>query len=334
MICNARHTLRIGHRALLFRARWVSKPRRAYTMLELVIVLAIIATLAAVSFPTLMRPLTKSRVQEAAQELSRVVLKTRVRAMETGCEHRLRWRPGTGEYEVTEVRQLVAERHLGATSPQNNASTARNPSTARRPAATPGHHQQASSGRSEGTSKDRPAHADKPRVSQPYRLHDRLVADVRFKQEHHEFDQRLNQQNQAIRQLARINASPQQAANDHREQDSRTPDPRRNDRHRHGHQHFHLPWSEAITFYPDGRTDSASWTLRSNDNYLIDVRLRGMTGTVQVSSARLAPPNPLHDPNRTDSRQSEERNPDPLSRRSDNGFPNDRIPRGGERELP
>ena len=106
MICNARHPLRIAHCDLPFRAQWVSKVRCAYTMLELVIVLAIIATLAAVSFPALMTPLTKSRAQEAAQDLSRVVLKTRVRAMETGCEHRLRWRPGTGEYKnkVTKER--------------------------------------------------------------------------------------------------------------------------------------------------------------------------------------------------------------------------------------
>ena len=359
MICNARHPLRIAHCDLPFRAQWVSKVRCAYTMLELVIVLAIIATLAAVSFPALMTPLTKSRAQEAAQDLSRVVLKTRVRAMETGCEHRLRWRPGTGEYEVTEVRQLVAERNLDAISSPNSSSTARNPSTTRRPIATPAAQQQNNSVQSEEPLKNRIAHAEEQRPTKPYRLHERLVANVRFKQKHQHFDQRLNQQKQTMQQLARANASPQQANNNQREQDSRAQDPRRNDGqqhgqqhgHQHGHQHgqqhghqhgqhhFHLPWSQAITFYPDGRTDSAFWTLRSDDNYLIEVRLRGITGTVQVSSVRLAPPDPIDDPNRPDWERRKGENSDSLSsrseaRRSDNRFPNDRIPTGGERELP
>ena len=351
MICNARHPLRIAHCALLFRAQSASNARCAYTMLELVIVLAIIATLAAVSFPALMTPLTKSRAQEAAQDLSRVVLKTRVRAMETGCEHRLRWRPGTGEYEVTEVRQLVAERNLDATSSPNRSSAARNSSTTRRPIATPAAQQQNNSVRSEEPLKNRMAHAEEQRPAKPYRLHDRLVANVRFKQKHQHFDQRLNQQKQAMQQLARANASPQQANNNQREQDSRAQDLRRNDGqqhgqqhgqrhgHQHGQHHFHLPWSQTITFYPDGRTDSASWTLRSDDNYLIEVRLRGITGTVQVSSARLAPPDPIHDPNRPDLERRKGENPDSLSsrseaRRSDNRFPNDRIPTGGERALP
>ncbi len=83
---------------------WNSHRNHAYTLLELVIVLSVIGLLAGLSWPVLMRPWSKSQVQQAAQDLSRELMRARLNAIEKGQIFRLRWRPGTGEFELRRWR--------------------------------------------------------------------------------------------------------------------------------------------------------------------------------------------------------------------------------------
>ena len=231
--------------------------RMAYTMLELVIVLAIIGTLAAMAFPVLMRPFAKSDVQQAAQDLSRLVLSVRVRSMETGFEHRLRWRPGTGEYELFEIRDVVDDDPDPALPPTTSLPS--RPSASRPSASRP--------------SASRPSAPGDETIHRPYRVSKRLSQDVIFASE-------PPQTSIGPRPLAPPQAAIAAQA---------------------GEMPPQLPWSQPIAFFPDGRTSTAKWTLRSREAYLVDVTLRGLTGTIQVSTVRqdtqpLMGPDPANSP--------------------------------------
>ncbi len=45
-----------------------------------------------------------------------------------------------------------------------------------------------------------------------------------------------------------------------------------------------LPWSEPITFYPNGRVTGGRFRLLGGDEYYVDVTLRGLTGTAKIGA--------------------------------------------------
>lgn len=75
--------------------------RRAYTLLELLIVLAIVVAVAAVSLPALGRPLAKSRLRSAAKQLRVALIRARLEAIESGAAQQFRYQPGTGYFQVS-----------------------------------------------------------------------------------------------------------------------------------------------------------------------------------------------------------------------------------------
>lgn len=249
--------------------------RAAYTMLELVIVLAIIGTLATLSFPVLMRPLAKSDVQQAAQDLTRLVLNARIRSMETGTEHRLRWRPGTSEYELTEVVDRASRRTEA--SKNSNLSPYRSATQKPLPAST----------QEKGL---RPKDRDPP-MRRPYRVAQRLANNVVFALDvipgmKDSVRRDPSAASRGVVDLDRGKRSRLMVDSAQRRDSLQPATVAAHGRSLPGHHH--LPWSKSISFFPDGRTSTMTWTLRSPDAYLADVMLRGLTGTVQVSSVRQA----------------------------------------------
>jgi prepilin-type N-terminal cleavage/methylation domain-containing protein len=73
---------------------------RGFTLLEVLIVLAILVTLAAMSWPALQRPLAQSRLRGAAKQLRLELAGARLKALQSGTVYQLRYQPGSRRFEV------------------------------------------------------------------------------------------------------------------------------------------------------------------------------------------------------------------------------------------
>ncbi|MCA9187040.1 MAG: prepilin-type N-terminal cleavage/methylation domain-containing protein [Pirellulaceae bacterium] len=74
--------------------------RSGYTLLEVMLVLAIIATVAAIAYPTLTNTLRTQRLVKGAEQVRAIWAKTRVRAMRDGQPYIFRYQQGTSTFEV------------------------------------------------------------------------------------------------------------------------------------------------------------------------------------------------------------------------------------------
>ena len=73
---------------------------RGYTLLEMIIVLAIVASLSAMVVPALRGPLAKSRLRDAAKQVRLELARARLDAIESGVAQTFRFQPGTRRFEV------------------------------------------------------------------------------------------------------------------------------------------------------------------------------------------------------------------------------------------
>ena len=76
------------------------RQRPAFTLLEILLVLAILIALAAVAFPTLTGMYADVRVKAAADEVQAAWTEARAHAIEDGRAYRFAVEPGTGKYKV------------------------------------------------------------------------------------------------------------------------------------------------------------------------------------------------------------------------------------------
>jgi len=74
--------------------------RRGYSMLEMLVVLAVVGTLLAIALPSLFRPLGKAELRGAAKQVQAALLEARARAVESGVAQEFRYEPGGRRYEV------------------------------------------------------------------------------------------------------------------------------------------------------------------------------------------------------------------------------------------
>ena len=74
--------------------------RRGYSMLEMLVVLAVVGTLLAIALPSLFRPLGKAELRGAAKQVQAALLEARARAVESGVTQEFRYEPGGRRYEV------------------------------------------------------------------------------------------------------------------------------------------------------------------------------------------------------------------------------------------
>ena len=74
-------------------------PRSAFTLLELLLVLALMVAIAAIVWPSLKGPFERQRLSQSAEQLRAELGKTRVRAMRTGTIQVFRFQPGQSGFK-------------------------------------------------------------------------------------------------------------------------------------------------------------------------------------------------------------------------------------------
>ncbi len=80
-----------------------------FTLLELMIVLALIAFLVAMVWPSLRKPLQRSTTQQAARRLVEDLSRARLNAIETGRTMAVRYEPGGGRYWIGPADMLAGD---------------------------------------------------------------------------------------------------------------------------------------------------------------------------------------------------------------------------------
>lgn len=75
-----------------------NQPTRGYTLNEMLIVLAVLAALAAMAWPSLRKPLAKHQLSSAAKQLRAELAGMRLKAIHRGEPLQFRYVPGTGQY--------------------------------------------------------------------------------------------------------------------------------------------------------------------------------------------------------------------------------------------
>lgn len=252
---------------------------RGYSLLELMIVLAILTAMAGLSWPALMRPWSKNLVQQAGQELARELNRTRGLAIERSCVFHLRYRPGGSEYQIARAANppMPGSTRAGTSAPDPYASGAEE-------AAALAPTLDSSSGLAPDDLGRQPIRdalstgSSNARDASEFRLPD----GVRFRA--------------AVLGDRRAGSRPLDALPT---ESLETPDAERSvigdaERTATGDEADGLEalledgaaWSETVTFYPDGRATNAQWTLESRDGYELDVTLRGLTGMATVGPVR------------------------------------------------
>jgi len=86
----------------------VASVRGGFTLLELLAVVAILALIAGMSWPSFERLLNRSRVQDAAKQVRTELGEARLRAIESGRPQEFRFQPGTGLFEVRPKEEEAA----------------------------------------------------------------------------------------------------------------------------------------------------------------------------------------------------------------------------------
>ncbi|MBN2292893.1 MAG: prepilin-type N-terminal cleavage/methylation domain-containing protein [Pirellulales bacterium] len=76
----------------------ITPQRRAFSLMELLIVLAILAVIVGMSWPALQKPWHKSRLNSAAKKLQSELGRARVAAIESGSVQQFRYQPGTPRF--------------------------------------------------------------------------------------------------------------------------------------------------------------------------------------------------------------------------------------------
>ncbi len=181
--------------------------RVAFVLLELLIVLAVLAGVAAISWPTVTGLLAKSEIQSAAKQVRAALARARLDAMESENVRQFRYQPGTGRFEIT-----------GLASP-DAADREDDPSVA-------GH--RAAGGPVEGD----------------------LPSGVRFDASDRDAD---------------LSGSLTSAIGVEEEN-----------------------WSAPLWFFPNGRTSNARIRLRGRRDHVVQLSLRGVTGTVTIGKPEQA----------------------------------------------
>lgn len=74
--------------------------RGGYTLLELLIVVAVMLVVASLTLPALNRPFAKSKLRDAAKQLRVGLARARLEAINTGAPQQFRYQPGGGAYEI------------------------------------------------------------------------------------------------------------------------------------------------------------------------------------------------------------------------------------------
>ena len=240
------------------------KRRCGYTLLELMVVLSIITIFAAVSFPMLMKPLRKSHVQQAAQDVAEALMTARVWAMEHGEIYAFVYAVDGSEFELKPLtKQLAVE--------SDNASIS---SPAVLDSSTDLAFAGSDSFESPAIKDDETDKEAAVRFPLP-EINSEVVNDVTFSLAASQSDENIlfTDVSDSAVESAGV-PDPKIVAADGLDVDA-SGDVRDGD----------IPvvsWSQPILFYPDGRSNNDSIRLVGSDGHRIEVVVRGLTGSVSI----------------------------------------------------
>ena len=120
MVCSdGPNVLQEADRVMRFACRQ-SRPRPGYTLLEMIILVALLALVAGLSWPSLSKLSQKRELLEAARQVRVALLRTRLEAIETGTARQFSYQPGTGVFESAVFSQM--ESLATATTASSEAS--------------------------------------------------------------------------------------------------------------------------------------------------------------------------------------------------------------------
>ena len=77
-----------------------SRVRRGFTLLELLLVLAVMAVIAGVSWPRMMRYMTENALRQNVELVRRELAATRIRAIESGLSYQFRYEPAKQTFVI------------------------------------------------------------------------------------------------------------------------------------------------------------------------------------------------------------------------------------------
>jgi prepilin-type N-terminal cleavage/methylation domain-containing protein len=245
-----------------------SSAGRGFTLLELIVVVVILSIVAAMAWPSMRKMYVRGEIEDAAKQVREALVRTRLKAIETGTTQVFRFQPGTGRFEV--VAKSVADGQADPTVMVLDETGLGDPL---------------------GSSADFSGYA----ISDP--LHgeptwEMLGYKIRFAGQ--DLDDRM---------MAQVNAS--ENANP---LESALATPADQDFSRSGLQGNPLldadpligldpvsslggmsgeeEWSVPIVFYPNGRSSNARIRLTDQGEYYVDVSLRGLTGGARIGKIR------------------------------------------------
>jgi Tfp pilus assembly protein FimT len=208
----------------------------------MIIVLAILAALAAMAWPSLRKPLARHRLTAAAKQLRAELLRTRLDAIQRGEPLQFRYLPGTAEYRVEQ---------LGA------ASQAQGPDDVNAGAWNGGFSNAVDDLQLEvsepAATSESPVPVDGKKLS----------GEISFACEEHLLPDELAG-------LATSVPSPAALVPDEGVSLETS------------HEALSAEWSPPIVFYPNGRTTDAEIALVGDRNYRIRLSVRGVTGAVSI----------------------------------------------------
>lgn len=107
--------------------------RCAYTLIEMLIVLAVLAVLAALSWPAVRGMLGKSELRDAAKQVRVALARARLGAIESGAARGFRYRPGSGRFEVGPLSTALDESESLSPSARERPSRHNEPAEAALP---------------------------------------------------------------------------------------------------------------------------------------------------------------------------------------------------------
>jgi prepilin-type N-terminal cleavage/methylation domain-containing protein len=247
---------------------------RGFTLLELIVVVVILTVMATMAWPSMRKMYVKGEIQDAAKQVRQALLRARLEAIETGTTQVFRFQPGTGRFEVVGKAEAdgVADSTVVASDDMGLGDL---------------------SGASVESFGDPSAFGDP--------MSDPLYGVPTWESLGHKIQ--FAGQDLDDRTMARVNA-----AEDGNPLESPLAAPTDQDFSESGLGGNPLlgadpltglapaasltgtsgeeQWSVPIVFYPNGRTSNARIRLTDQDEYYIDVSLRGLTGGARISKVR------------------------------------------------
>lgn len=264
----------------------VPKPR-AYTLLELMLVLTLLTAVAGMSWPALMRPWSRSLAQQAAREFVDQVMDARLRAIEECRTYRVQWKPGTGEYEISSPAgeaEFSAQQSAETRSAiPDNAEALRDPAAKMEESAELGATPVAAVNSARNPGLVDTALLPLP-TRAPWHVNGTLLHGVVFRDPRQTDDaDLLNELDTPAADAMVDSAQSSLGAEDQTlptERAEAEPDDATEQ------QLNEQQWAPPIWIYPDGKTSNRRLTLQSEDHRELDLELRGLTGTIRVGNVR------------------------------------------------